>query len=58
MIVEWSTPIFSPDLGRYPFHLVWGGGTHRTVDAHMQEYRETDRLKAKGGNLARQLAFS
>ncbi|MCC7263029.1 MAG: amidohydrolase family protein [Candidatus Latescibacteria bacterium] len=40
-----------------PDRLVWGGGTPRIIDAHMEEYREADRLKVKGGNLARQLGF-
>lgn len=41
-----------------PDRLVWGGGTPRIIDAHMEEYREADRLKVKGGNLVRLLGFN
>ena len=41
-----------------PDQLVWGSGTPRIVDAHMPEYSEADRMKVKGGNLARLLGYS
>ena len=40
-----------------PDQLVWGSGTPRIVDAHMPEFSETDRMKVKGDNLARLLAY-
>ena len=42
---------FSPD------RLVWGSGTPGIVDAHMQGYTETERMKVKGNNLAELLGF-
>jgi predicted TIM-barrel fold metal-dependent hydrolase len=42
---------FSPD------RLVWGSGTPEIVDAHMEGYSETDRIKVKGSNLADLLGF-
>jgi L-fuconolactonase len=41
-----------------PERLVWGGGTPAIVDAHMPGYREADRAKVKGGNLAALLGFT
>jgi predicted TIM-barrel fold metal-dependent hydrolase len=41
-----------------PDRMVWGAGTPRIVDAHMEGYSEADRLKVKGGNLARLLGFN
>ncbi len=43
---------FSPD------RLVWGSGTPEIVDAHMQGYTEAERMKVKGGNLAKLLGFA
>jgi predicted TIM-barrel fold metal-dependent hydrolase len=40
-----------------PDRLVWGGGTPKVVDAHMEAYPEADRTKVKGKNLARLLGF-
>jgi len=40
-----------------PDRLVWGSGTPNIVDAHMEEYAETDRMKVKGDNLANLLGF-
>jgi predicted TIM-barrel fold metal-dependent hydrolase len=40
-----------------PDRLVWGGGSPRIVDVHMEGYPEADRMKVKGGNLARWLEF-
>jgi predicted TIM-barrel fold metal-dependent hydrolase len=40
-----------------PDRLVWGGGSPAIIDAHMERYSESDRLKVKGGNLARLLGF-
>jgi predicted TIM-barrel fold metal-dependent hydrolase len=40
-----------------PDRMVWGGGTPGIVDAHMEGYPERDRMKVKGGNLARLLGF-
>jgi predicted TIM-barrel fold metal-dependent hydrolase len=40
-----------------PDRIVWGGGTPAIIDAHLEGYPESDRLKAKGGNLARLLGF-
>jgi predicted TIM-barrel fold metal-dependent hydrolase len=41
-----------------PDRMVWSGGTPRLVDAHMEGYGEAERLKVKGGNLARLLGFN
>jgi predicted TIM-barrel fold metal-dependent hydrolase len=38
-----------------PDRMVWGSGTPRIVDAHMQNHSESDRAKVKGGNLRRLL---
>ncbi len=38
-----------------PNRLVWGSGTPNIVDAHMEGYTETDRMKVKGENLAKLL---
>jgi predicted TIM-barrel fold metal-dependent hydrolase len=38
-----------------PERMVWGGGTPRIVDAHMQNYTEAERSLVKGGNLSRLL---
>jgi L-fuconolactonase len=35
-----------------PDRMVWGGGSPEIVDAHMEHYSETDRMKVKGMNLA------
>jgi predicted TIM-barrel fold metal-dependent hydrolase len=40
-----------------PDRMVWGGGTPEIIDAHMERYPKSDRLKGKGGNLARLLGF-
>ena len=40
-----------------PDRMVWGSGTPRIVDAHMEGYVEEDRMKVKGGNLAALLGF-
>jgi predicted TIM-barrel fold metal-dependent hydrolase len=40
-----------------PDRMVWGSGTPKIVDAHMQGYSATDREKVKGGNLARLLRW-
>ena len=42
---------FSPD------RMVWGSGTPDIVDAHMEGYSETDKMKVKGNNLADLLGF-
>ena len=42
---------FSPD------RMVWGSGTPKIVDAHMEGYTETDKMKVKGDNLAKLLRF-
>ncbi|MBC8233204.1 amidohydrolase family protein [bacterium] len=42
---------FSPD------RMVWGSGTPKIVDAHMEGYTETDKMKVKGDNLANLLKF-
>ncbi len=36
-----------------PDRLVWGSGLPKIVDVHMAGYSEEDRIKVKGGNLAR-----
>jgi predicted TIM-barrel fold metal-dependent hydrolase len=41
-----------------PDRLVWGSGTPRIVDAHLEGYSEAARDKVKGGNLARLLSRS
>ena len=38
-----------------PDRLVWGGGTPKIVDAHLDRESDTAREKVKGGNLARLL---
>jgi predicted TIM-barrel fold metal-dependent hydrolase len=38
-----------------PERMVWGSGTPRIVDAHMQTYTEAERALVKGGNLVRLL---
>jgi predicted TIM-barrel fold metal-dependent hydrolase len=40
-----------------PDRMVWGGGSPAIIDAHMEQYPESDRLKTKGDNLARLLGF-
>ncbi len=40
-----------------PNRLVWGSGTPDIVDAHMEGYAETDKMKVKGDNLAALLGF-
>ena len=40
-----------------PDRMVWSGGTHKILDALMEEYSETERLMVKGNNLARLLNF-
>jgi predicted TIM-barrel fold metal-dependent hydrolase len=40
-----------------PDRLVWGSGTPEIVDAHMDSYREADRMKVKGNNLVHLLGF-
>lgn len=40
-----------------PERMVWGSGTPAIVDAHMEEYGETEREKVKGGNVARLVGF-
>jgi len=40
-----------------PDRMVWGSGTPKIVDAHMENYSENDRLKVKGGNVAKMLRF-
>ena len=42
---------FSPD------RMMWGSGTPKIVDAHMEGYTETDKMKVKGDNLAKLLGF-
>jgi hypothetical protein len=37
---------------------VWGGGTPKIVDAHMQGYAEKEIAKVKGYNLSKLLRFS
>jgi predicted TIM-barrel fold metal-dependent hydrolase len=41
-----------------PDRLVWGGGTPRIVDAHLEHLPEAERAKVKGGNLAALLGFA
>lgn len=41
-----------------PDRLVWGGGTPRIVDAHLEHLPEAERDKVKGGNLAALLGFA
>ena len=41
-----------------PDRLVWGSGTSEIVDAHMEGYTEAERMKVKGGNLAKLLGFA
>jgi predicted TIM-barrel fold metal-dependent hydrolase len=43
---------FSPD------RLVWGSGAPEIIDAHMAGYTEAERMKVKGGNLAKLLEFA
>jgi predicted TIM-barrel fold metal-dependent hydrolase len=38
-----------------PERMVWGSGTPRIVDAHMQRYTEAERAMVKGGNLRKLL---
>jgi L-fuconolactonase len=38
-----------------PDRLVWGSGTPRIVDAHMEGFSENERMKVKGDNLMRLL---
>jgi predicted TIM-barrel fold metal-dependent hydrolase len=40
-----------------PDRVVWGSGTPRIVEAHLEPFAEADRLKVKGGNLASLLGF-
>lgn len=40
-----------------PDQLVWGSGTPKIVDAHMQDYSQEDISKVKGGNLHRLLEW-
>jgi hypothetical protein len=40
-----------------PERLVWGSGTPRIVDAHLDWLSEAERAKVKGGNLARLLSI-
>jgi predicted TIM-barrel fold metal-dependent hydrolase len=40
-----------------PDRLVWGGGTPRIVDAHLDHFSEAERAKVKGENLAALLGF-
>lgn len=40
-----------------PDRMVWGGGTHKILDAHLDGYSETECLLVKGNNLARLLNF-
>ena len=39
-----------------PQRMVWGSGTPRIVDAHLDRESEAERAQVKGGNLARLLA--
>lgn len=48
---RWIIDAFGPD------RLVWGSGTPKIVDAHLDHLSETDRAKVKGGNLAQLLPF-
>jgi len=41
-----------------PERMVWGSGTPRIVDVHMEAHSEADRAKVKGGNLQRLLSFA
>ena len=41
-----------------PERMVWGSGTPRIVDAHLQGYSEQERMKVKGDNLAQLLRFA
>jgi alpha-galactosidase/6-phospho-beta-glucosidase family protein len=41
-----------------PGRMVWGGGSHQIVDAHMNDFSATDKLKVKGENLVELLDFS
>ena len=41
-----------------PGRMVWGGGSHQIVDAHMNGFSATDKLKVKGENLVELLDFS
>jgi len=47
MVIE----AFSPD------RMVWGSGTPDIVDAHLEGYSESERMKVKGDNLANLLGF-
>ena len=38
-----------------PERMVWGSGTPKIVDAHMQDYSKADISKVKGENLQRLL---
>ena len=40
-----------------PHRLVWGSGTPRIVDAHMEGFSESDRMRVKGDNLVKLLAW-
>jgi drug/metabolite transporter (DMT)-like permease len=40
-----------------PDRMVWGGGTPEIVDAHMEGYPESDRMKVKGDKLACLVGF-
>ena len=41
-----------------PDRLVWGGGTPRIIDAHLDHWSEGERDRVKGGNLAALLGFA
>lgn len=41
-----------------PDRMVWGSGSPKIVDAHMEKYPEADRRKVKGDNLAALLGFT
>jgi predicted TIM-barrel fold metal-dependent hydrolase len=41
-----------------PDRMVWGSGSPRIVDAHLEGYSEEERQRVKGGNLANLLGWS
>jgi len=49
---RWVINAFGPD------RLVWGSGTPRIVDAHLDHLSADERDKVKGGNLAQLLPFT
>jgi predicted TIM-barrel fold metal-dependent hydrolase len=46
---RWVVEAFGPD------HLIWGSGSPKIVDTHLEHLPEVEREKVKGGNLVRLL---